>query len=56
MTHLIEEGVDPVFVQRQVGHQHQSTTSIYTGISGDFANKMMRDALERLRPREEGSS
>ncbi len=56
VTHLIEEGVDPVFVQRQVGHQHQSTTSIYTGVSGDFANKMMRDALGRLRPQEEGGA
>lgn len=54
-THLIEEGVDPKFVQQQLGHQHQSTTSIYTKVSGDFANKMMRDALERLRPQEEGA-
>ena len=53
-THLIEEGVDPKFVQQQLGHQHQSTTSIYTKVSGDFANTMMRDALKRLRPQTEG--
>jgi len=53
-THLIEEGVDPKFVQQQLGHQHQSTTSIYTKVSGDFANTMMRDALARLRSQTEG--
>lgn len=55
VTHLVEDGVDAVFVQRQVGHLHPSTTSIYTAVSGDFANKMMWDALERLRPGTEGA-
>ena len=45
VTHQIEDGVDPVFVQRQVGHRYQSTTAIYTGVSGDFMNTMMRKAL-----------
>ncbi|WP_405612400.1 tyrosine-type recombinase/integrase [Streptomyces sp. NBC_01508] len=30
VTHLIEDGWDPRFVQEQVGHEHASTTSIYT--------------------------
>jgi hypothetical protein len=30
VTHLIEDGWDPRFVQDQVGHEHASTTSIYT--------------------------
>jgi site-specific recombinase XerD len=30
VTHLIEAGWDPLFVQQQVGHEHASTTSIYT--------------------------
>ncbi|WP_088285000.1 site-specific integrase, partial [Kineosporia sp. A_224] len=30
VTHLIEDGWDPRFVQEQVGHNHASTTSIYT--------------------------
>jgi site-specific recombinase XerD len=30
VTHLIEGGWDPRFVQEQVGHEHASTTSIYT--------------------------
>ncbi len=47
VTHQIEDGVDPVFVQRQVGHRYQSTTAIYSGVSGDFMNTMMRKALDR---------
>ena len=47
VTHLIEDGADPRFVQQQVGHQYQSTTAIYTGVSGDFLNTMMRKALDR---------
>jgi site-specific recombinase XerC len=30
VTHLIEDGFDARFVQEQVGHEHASTTSIYT--------------------------
>ncbi|MGH3791158.1 MAG: tyrosine-type recombinase/integrase [Pseudonocardiaceae bacterium] len=30
VTHLIEDGHDPRFVQEQVGHEHASTTSLYT--------------------------
>lgn len=57
VTHLIEDGVDPVFVKEQVGHAYQSTTAIYTGVSGDFMNKMMKDAVRRVlpTPREERS-
>jgi integrase/recombinase XerC len=46
VTHQIEDGVDPVFVQRQAGHRYQSTTAIYSGVSGDFMNTMMRRALD----------
>lgn len=54
VTHLIEEGFDAEFVKQQVGHAYQSTTSIYTAVSGDFANKMMRQALEQVLQRPEG--
>ena len=47
VTHQIEDGADPVFVQRQVGHRYQSTTAIYSGVSGDFMNAMMRRALDQ---------
>lgn len=47
-THLIEDGHDPVFVQRQLGHVYQATTSIYTHVSEDFANKLMQAALSNI--------
>ncbi|MFC7986735.1 tyrosine-type recombinase/integrase [Streptomyces sp. NPDC057336] len=47
VTHQIEDGADPVFVQRQVGHVYPSTTALYTGVSGDFINTMMRKVLDR---------
>jgi integrase/recombinase XerC len=30
VTHLIEDGWDPLFVQQQAGHEYASTTAIYT--------------------------
>jgi site-specific recombinase XerD len=30
VTHLIEAGYDPLFVQQQVGHSYASTTALYT--------------------------
>ncbi|CAN5419590.1 hypothetical protein BH10ACT9_BH10ACT9_45520 [soil metagenome] len=47
VTHQVEDGVDPRFVQEQVGHRFASTTAIYTGVSNDFMNTMMRKALDR---------
>lgn len=47
VTHQIEDGVDPKFVQQQVGHRYASTTAIYTGVSGDFMNTMMTQALSK---------
>lgn len=47
VTHLIEDGADPKFVQEQVGHRFASTTAIYTGVSGDFMNTMMRAYLDQ---------
>ena len=46
VSHQIEDGADPTFVQYQVGHRFQSTTAIYTGVSGDYMNTMMRKALD----------
>ncbi|MDQ1060750.1 site-specific recombinase XerD [Arthrobacter globiformis] len=48
VTHLTEDGVDPLFIQRQVGHAFGSTTAIYTSVSGEFANTMMRKAISGL--------
>jgi site-specific recombinase XerD len=48
VTHLIEDGWDPRFVQEQVGHAYASTTAIYTGVSNDFKNRVLREALDDL--------
>jgi site-specific recombinase XerD len=42
VTHLIEAGWDPLFVQHQVGHEHASTTAIYTCVSSDFRTRTGR--------------
>ncbi|MFE7398431.1 tyrosine-type recombinase/integrase [Streptomyces sp. NPDC057557] len=46
VTHLIEDGMDPLFVQQQAGHDHASTTSIYTCVSSDFRTRTLRRALD----------
>ncbi len=46
VTHLIEAGWDALFVQQQVGHEHASTTSIYTCVSSDFRTRTLRRALD----------
>lgn len=56
VTHLIEAGWDPLFVQHQVGHEHASTTAIYTCVSSDFRIRTLRQVLDHtmhaaLRPR-----
>lgn len=47
VTHLIEDGADPVFVQHQVGHRFASTTALYTAVHGDFMNTMLRKVLDK---------
>jgi len=46
-SHLVEDGVDPLFVQHQMGHSWASTTSIYTSVGADHTNRMLRAALDR---------
>jgi integrase/recombinase XerC len=48
VTHLIEDGWDPRFVQEQVGHNHASTTSIYTCVSSDFRTRTLRRVLDDM--------
>jgi integrase len=45
VTHMIE---DAFFVQQQVGHEHASTTSIYTGLSPDYRNRVVYGAINRV--------
>jgi len=48
VSHLIEDGVDPLFVQQQVGHSWASTTATYTTIGADARNRMLKAALARV--------
>jgi site-specific recombinase XerD len=45
VTHNTEDGVDRRFIQVQVGHECDSSTAIYTHVSDDFMNTMLRKAL-----------
>jgi integrase/recombinase XerC len=47
VTHLLEDGWDHLFIQQQVGHAWGSTTAIYTSVSSDYKNQMLRRALDR---------
>lgn len=53
VSHQVEEGADPLFVQQQVGHTTASSTAVYTSVSTDYKNRMLRKALERAWEREE---
>lgn len=47
VSHLVEDGVDPLFVQHQVGHSWGSTTATYTTVGADAKNRMLKAALSR---------
>jgi site-specific recombinase XerD len=47
ISHLIEDGTDPLFVQQQAGHSWASTTAVYTTVGQDARNRMLRAALAR---------
>lgn len=55
VTHLIEDGYDPLFVQQQVGHSYASTTALYTSVSSDFRTRTLRRALDEQLSRALGS-
>jgi integrase/recombinase XerC len=42
---LTEDGVDRRFIQESVGHRCDTSTAIYTHVSGDFMNTALRNAL-----------
>jgi integrase/recombinase XerC len=46
ITHQIEDGYDARFVQEQAGHDHASTTSIYTCVSSDYRTRTLRRVLD----------
>jgi integrase/recombinase XerC len=54
VSHLIEDGADPLFVQWQAGHSWASTTATYTTVGQDARNRMLRAALARAYEGEDG--
>lgn len=48
VTQEVEAGRDGLFVQQQVGHEHASTTSIYTSVSADYRTRVLRAALDEV--------
>ncbi len=48
ITHLKEDGWDELFIQQQVGHSYASTTAIYTGVSNEYKNTLLREALDDI--------
>ena len=47
VTHLIEAGYDPLFVQEQVGHEQSSTTALYTLVSSDYRQKSLQRMISK---------
>src|SRR5256886_5724375 len=45
VTHNTDDGVNRRFIQVQVWHECDSSTAIYTYVSDDFMNTMLRNAL-----------
>jgi site-specific recombinase XerD len=45
ITHLVEFDYPERFVQDQVGHSYGSTTAIYTHVSDEYRNRLVRKAL-----------
>ncbi len=41
VSHLIEDGVEPLFVQHQVGHSWASTTAVNTSVGSDHKDRML---------------
>lgn len=47
VTHLIEFDYPERFVQDQVGHEYASTTALYTGVSDEYRNRLLKRSLDR---------
>lgn len=47
VTHLVEFDYPERFVSTQVGHSYAATTAIYTGVSDEYRNRLLRRSLSR---------
>lgn len=46
ITHQLEDGVDQLFVQQQVGHRWGSSTAVYTKVGSDYLQNALARALQ----------
>jgi integrase/recombinase XerC len=46
VTHLQEDGFDPLFVKEQVGHRYTSMTALYTAVSSDYRDRVLAAAID----------
>nr|WP_244971607.1 hypothetical protein [Gordonia rubripertincta] len=57
VTHLLEAGYDPMFVQLQVGHAYSSTTALHTLVSADVKQQAIQRMIrQRIVTRDESGS
>jgi integrase/recombinase XerC len=54
VSHLIEDGADPLFVQWQAGHSRASSTATYATVGQDAGHRVLRTALARAYQGEDG--
>jgi site-specific recombinase XerD len=47
VTHLVEFDYPEKFVSTQVGHTYAAATALYTGVSDEYRNRLLRRALDR---------
>ena len=45
VTHLVEFDYPERFIQEQVGHSFSSTTAIYVGVSNEYRNRLLTQAI-----------
>jgi site-specific recombinase XerD len=45
ITHVVEFGYPERFAQDQAGHAVAATTAIYTGVSDEFRNRLLKATL-----------
>jgi len=45
VTHLVEFDYPERFIQEQVGHSFSSTTAIYVGVSNEYRNRLLSQAI-----------
>jgi len=48
VTHLVEFDYPERFIQEQVGHSFSSTTAIYIGVSNEYRNRILSNAMHKL--------